>query len=77
MNKHNDFYDGLTYTFEEVDKIKKELANLPIQQLNLKPDERGFEYYKGFYDATYNFMSTFTKLLDSGALNGTKFNANN
>ena len=40
----------------KIDRIKKEFANLPIQPLNLKPDERSFEYYKGFYDATTNFM---------------------
>lgn len=61
----------------EIDRIKREFSNLPIQQLNLKPNEKSYEYYKGFYDATYNFMSTFSKLLDSGVLNGTKFNADN
>ena len=60
MNKH------------EIDKIKKELADLPIQPLNLKPEEKSFEYYKGFYDATHQFMQTFEKLIETGALSGTK-----
>lgn len=76
MDKHNDFFDGLTYTFKEVDRLKKEFTNLPIQ-LNLKPDERSFEYYKGFYDATHQFMHTFEKLIEAGAFGGTKFNPNN
>lgn len=77
MDKHNDFFDGLTYTFEEVDRIKKEFAGLPVQQLNLKPNEKSFEYYKGFYDATHQFMQTFNKLIEAGAFSGTKFNSNN
>ena len=44
MDKHDDFFDGLTYTFKEVDRIKKEFANLPIQPINLKPNERSFEH---------------------------------
>jgi len=60
MNKH------------EIDKIKKEFADLPIQPLNLKPEEKSFEYYKGFYDATHQFMQTFEKLIETGALSGTK-----
>ena len=77
MDKHDDFFDGLTYTFKEVDRIKKEYANLPIQPINLKPNERSFEYYKGFYDATHQFMQTFEKLIEVGAFGGTKFNSNN
>lgn len=62
---------------KEVDRVKKEFANLPIQPLNLKPDERSFEYYKGFYDATYQFMQTFEKLIEAGAFSGTKSNTDN
>ena len=63
--------------FKEIDKIKKEFASLPIQPLDLKPDERSFEYYKGFYDATHKFMQTFEKLIEAGAFCGTKTNSHN
>ena len=61
----------------EVDRIKKEIANLRVQPINLKPDEKSFEYYKGFYYAVHCLMQTFEKLIDSGVLNGTKSNTNN
>lgn len=66
-----DFFDGLTYAFKEADRIKTEFSGLSIQKLNLKPDEKSYEYYKGFYDASYQFMQIFEKLIDSGVLNET------
>ena len=45
--------------------------------LNLKPDENSYYYYKGFYDATRQFMQTFEKLIEAGALSGTKSNTDN
>jgi len=69
--------DNLEKLKIEADRIKKEFANLPVQSINLKPDERSFEYYKGFYYAVHCLMQTFEKLLDSGVLNGTKSNTNN
>ena len=77
MGTHDDSFDGLVYAFKEADRIKKELANLSIQPLNLKPNEKSYEYYKGFYDATHQFMQTFEKLIEAGALSGTKSNTNN
>lgn len=38
---------------------------------------KSYGYLKGFYDATYNFMQTFNKLIEAGAFNGTKSNTNN
>lgn len=77
MGKHDDSFDGLVYAFKEADKIKKEIADLSVQTLNLKPEEKSFEYYKGFYDATHQFMQTFEKLIEVGAFSGTKINSNN
>lgn len=48
-----------------------------IQPLNLKPDERSFEYYKGFYDATHQFIQIFEKLIEAGAFSGTETNSHN
>ena len=62
---------------KEINRIIEKFANLSTQPLNLEPCERSFEYYKGFYDATYQFMQTFEKLIDSGVLYGTTTNANN
>ena len=61
----------------EINEFKKQLKDSNWQPLNLKPDEKSYEYYKGFYDATRQFMQTFIKLLDSGVLNGTKSNTDN
>ena len=61
----------------EINELKKQLKNNNWQSLNLEPNEKSYEYYKGFYDATRQFMQTFIKLLDSGVLNGTKSNTNN
>ncbi len=77
MGKHDDSFDGLVYAFKEADRIKKEIADLSVQTLNLKPEEKSFEYYKGFYDATHQFMQTFEKLIEVGAFSGTKINSNN
>lgn len=65
----------------ELELIKKRMEQLGLllstQSLNLKPNEKSFEYYKGFYDATTNFMQTFEKLIEVGTFSGTKFNSNN
>ena len=61
----------------EINELKKQLKNSNWQPLNLKPNEKSYEYYKGFYDATHQFMQTFEKLIEAGAFSGTKFNSNN
>lgn len=63
-------------TDEEIKKLIKELQFGDLTLL-IEPLERTRDYYMGFADATRQFMQTFEKLLDSGALNGTKSNTNN
>ena len=47
-------------------------------QLFSKDDiTKSYGYLKGFYDATYNFMQTFDKLIEAGVFSGTKSNSNN
>ena len=41
-------------------------------QLILNDEVSESWYYKGFHDAVRQMMQTFTKLLDSGVLNGTE-----
>ena len=61
---------------EGLPPIKDLLKNFD-QPLVLEPDEKGFDYYKGFYDATYQFMQTFEKLIEAGVFSGTKINSHN
>ena len=61
----------------EINELKKQLKNSNWQSLNLKPNEKSYEYYKGFYDATRQFMQTFEKLIEVGTLSGTKSNTDN
>lgn len=61
----------------EINELKKQLKNNNWQPLNLKPNEKSYEYYKGFYDATHQFMQTFEKLIEAGAFSGTKSNTDN
>ena len=60
------------YTAKLDPDILKELSKSPIP--SLKPSPEDYNYLKGFHDATVNLMQTFNRLLDSGALNGTKPN---
>lgn len=62
---------------EIIDDFMKQFKNSNWQPLNLKLDEKSYEYYKGFYDATHQFMQTFEKLIEAGAFSGTKFKVNN
>lgn len=62
---------------EGLPPIKDLLEDFNQQPLVLQPNEKSFEYYKGFYDATHQFMQTFEKLIEAGAFSGTKFNSNN
>ena len=73
---------------KEIERIKNELTDEETKELIkelqfdgythfLKPLEQSRDYYMGFADATHQLMQTFTKLLDSGALNGTKTNTSN
>lgn len=64
-----------------MDKITKnwleEFKNSHPQLILNDEISESYGYYKGFHDAVVNMMQTFSKLLDSGVLNGTKSNSNN
>ena len=62
---------------EYIDNFTEQFKNSIRQPLNSFSNELSYEYYKGFYDATYNFMQTFNKLIEAGAFSGTKSNPNN
>lgn len=62
---------------EIIDDFMKQFKNSNWQPLNLKLDEKSYEYYKGFYDATHQFMQTFEKLIEAGAFSGTKTDSHN
>ena len=64
----------IEYTEKELEMLKK-LSLTPT--LNLKLDEAGFYYYKGFYDATHQFIQIFEKLIEAGAFSGTETNSHN
>lgn len=67
MSKYND----------ELDPFADALNSLKEWRPTLLPNEKPYEYYKGFYDATHQFMQTFEKLIEAGAFGGTKSNSNN
>lgn len=64
-----------------MDKSYKELYEKLMQEypqpLALKPNMVSFNYYKGFYDATYIFTQLIEKMIDLGVINGTKTNTDN
>lgn len=61
-----------SYTSKIDSNVLKELSRSPIP--SWKPSPEDYQYLKGFHDATINLMQTFNRLLDSGALHGTKPN---
>ena len=67
MDRHNDWMDSCCDASDIIAKWK----------LTLRPNEMSYDYYKGFYEATRQFMQTFEKLIEAGALSGTKSNTNN
>lgn len=64
-----------------MDKITKdwlkEFKNAHPQLILNDEISESYGYYKGFYDATRQFMQTFEELIRAGALSGTKSNTNN
>lgn len=64
-----------------MDKITKdwleEFRNAHPQLILNDEISESYGYYKGFHDAVRQMMQTFIKLIDSGALNGTKPNTYN
>lgn len=67
MSKYND----------ELDSFADALNSFKEWRPTLLPNEKSYEYYKGFHDATRQFMQTFEKLIEAGAFGGTKSNSNN
>lgn len=64
-----------------MDKVTKnwleEFRNTHPQLILNDEISESYGYYKGFYDATRQFMQTFNKLIEAGAFSGTKSNSNN
>ena len=63
----------IEYKKKELEMLKK-LSLTPVITQGM---ELSYDYYKGFYDATHQFMQTFEKLIEVGAFSGTESNSNN
>ena len=61
----------------DIELMKKRIEQLGYRLLPQDDPKESYLYIKGFYDATYQFMQTFCKLIEVGVVSGTKFNSNN